>query len=103
MRIKCPACGRIHEDAPRCNRCNCDLSLLLKIAETAEREVALSCLALRRGRGREALSRAKAAWRLKRSRRASRLAFLASLHLGQMDEAARWYAGARSTARSTEA
>ncbi len=91
MRIGCPACGRAHEEADRCGRCGCDLSDLFRISEAAERELARASLALLQGRNEEALARAVISRRLKRSFDSAKLAFLASLSLGRMDEATHWY------------
>ena len=91
MDITCPACRKHNPNADRCARCGTDLLLLVDICKAAQQAIEQGRQYLKGNQGNEALKAAKQSWRLKHSADAAGLAFMASLHQQQFDEATWWY------------
>jgi predicted amidophosphoribosyltransferase len=91
MDITCPACRKHNPNANSCARCGADLLLLVNICKAAQQALEQGRQYLKGDQGREALKAAKRSWQLKHSADAAGLAFMASLHQQQFDEASKWY------------
>ncbi|MFP4031618.1 MAG: hypothetical protein ACLFPR_09400 [Desulfococcaceae bacterium] len=93
--IPCPACRKRIPENPECPRCGADVRALREILEAAARYLEFGRDRLKRKAGNDALSAAEAAWDLRHTPEAARLAFMACLQLRQWDGAAQWYGRAR--------
>lgn len=91
MEIKCPACGKVNVYVKQCSRCGCDLTALMQIAMAGQMRLARGRKALRLGKANAALEEAILSWRLKKSRAAAKLAFLACLMMKDFKQAGKWY------------
>lgn len=91
MDIVCPACGKKNDVANECIRCNCELSILEKIARAAEQELFIGRESLYNRDFHGALEHAQHSWRLKKSFEAARFAFLAALAACDFEQAGKWY------------
>lgn len=91
MEIQCPACKKMNLHTDRCARCGCDLTALERIARAGRNRLALGREALRSGKAEAALEQAALSWRLKKSRAAAKLAFLACLMMKDFTQARKWY------------
>jgi hypothetical protein len=91
MDITCPACRKHNPNADCCTRCGVDLLWLVNICKAAKKALEQGRQYLKGGLGSEALKAAKRSWQLKHSADAAGLAFMASLHQQQFDEAGKWY------------
>jgi hypothetical protein len=74
---------------------------LREILDTASRYLEIGRDRLKRRAGGEALQAAEAAWDLRHTPEAAKLAFLACLQLRRWDGATRWYGRARETGTGT--
>lgn len=89
--IPCPACRKRIPEASDCPRCGADVRALRDILEAASRYLEMGRDRLKRREGRAALDAAEAAWDLRHSAEAAKLAFFACLQLRNWDGATRWY------------
>lgn len=98
--ILCPACGKANQGGPTCPRCGCALEALLRVAAAAERAAAEAHRLLEMRDWAAARAAADRSWRMRRSARSARIAFLAAAAAGDSPGAAQWRA--RGRARSAE-
>lgn len=102
MSITCPACGKQNDGGAECPRCGCELAILQTIIDAADTALRRGEESLALGNAVTAADQAQRSWRLKKSKSAARLAFLAHLAIGDDIQAGRWYARAVYTGEHTE-
>ena len=94
MNIKCPACRKQHDthtsELHHCTRCKCDLSTLILIAQATEQRTRKAIDALTRNQWDTALEHAIQSWKLRHTPQSASVAYLASIALGDVANAARW-------------
>ena len=91
MDLICPACGKKSDSANECVRCGCELSILKRIIDAADKELSTGRECLGKGDYRGALHYARNSWRLRKSPEAARFAFVAALAAGDFEQAGIWY------------
>jgi hypothetical protein len=90
MDIQCPSCKKMNSEALECSRCGCSLEELIAISWSADWRIAMAQECLKDENPAEALEHAVWSWRLKRSARAAKLAFLANIAQEEFLEALKW-------------
>jgi hypothetical protein len=90
MEIVCPSCGKANRTTP-CVRCGCELSPLFAVCHAAEEELRAAGKCMRSGSAEEACGHAAHSWELHHTTEAARLAFLASVALGDFALGRLWH------------
>jgi hypothetical protein len=92
MEISCPACGKTSDlrATTACSRCGCDLGPLAGIIAGSLWHLQAAAGELRAGDWDAALEHAQRSWSLRHSPRAARLAWLATMALGETRDALTW-------------
>ncbi|MBN1980836.1 MAG: hypothetical protein JW795_04855 [Chitinivibrionales bacterium] len=90
MQIGCPACKKVNDCVPQCQRCGCNLQPLIEIAGRSDLHVAYAIQALQKGDGSTAMEHVRASWFLKRNQDAAAAGFFASILCGNATDASIW-------------
>ena len=106
MTLRCPACGKVNDLAsgePICQRCACDLSLLVWVVDSALRHLQAASAEFRAREWESALWHAEQSWNLLHTPSAARSAFLASAAVGDTAKALQWLPRSKETGETGKA